>query len=218
MVKYVKRRSYKRKYKGKKMSLGRQLIRMADAKANSFESAKTDMVHNSIWSISPTQLLTQGTGNTNRIGDSVYLQNVVINGYYSCPTTALSINRCRIMVFWSRVAIDNQTFLSTVITGTDLFHPGTAFVMSNGIVNSKAVTVLADVILEVNPSVSTAKDIKSFAMTVPLNQNFDYAAYGSAKGKRKNLFIAAIPFVVGGAGFGPAGDVIFSHTLKFKDP
>lgn len=218
MAKYYKKRTvFKRTYKKKKVSLGKQLIRMADSKSHSIEVSLTGMIHNTIGSISPTQLLTQGTGNTNRIGDSVYLQNLVINGYYTCPAVANSICRLRVIVMWSRNILDNQTFVTGVVPTTDIFLPGTATIATNGIVNTKACTILADVILEVNPSISTAKDIKSFAMTVPLNQTFDYVAAGSSKGKRKNLFIVAIPFKVGG-GLVDAGDVVFSHTLKFKDP
>ena len=217
MAKYVKRRTYKKKKYYKKASLSKQILRMADTKAFCEGVFQNGNVHDSVVSISPTQRLTQGVTNTNRIGDSVHLQSLTINGYYVAPNVALSINRVRIMVVWSRLAVANTTFTSGIIGPTQLFLAGSTTTTNvNGIVNTKAVTVLSDMILEVNPSISTAKDIKSFAFTVPLNQNFDYAEPVGTMGKRKNLYIIAIPFKVGGGA--DAGDVIVSYALKFKDP
>jgi len=217
MAKYVKRRTYKKKKYYKKPSLAKQIIRMADSKSFCEAVFQNAIDHDGCVSISPTQRITQGVTNTNRIGDTIYLQNLVVNGYYTCPTAALSITRVRIMVIWSRLAVANTTFVSGVVGPTQLFLSGsTATTNVNGIVNSKAVTVLSDMILEVNPSISTAKDVKSFAFTVPLNQNFDYAEAVGTMGKRKNLYIVAIPMKVGGGD--DAGDVVLSYALKFKDP
>lgn len=209
---------YKKKYK-KRPSLQKQMLRLSDAKYQSYEWSANGLLHNTIWSVSPLQNIVQGTTNQTRIGDSIYLQNMTISGLVNATALANAALRARIIVGWSSKQIANTTFATPVLGTTDLFQPNTYnFNVSAGVINPRAFTVLSDMVIDINAVVTSARDLKSFYYTVPLNQNFDYIASQSSFGKRKNLFFVVIPFFVTGTGTTTVCDVVASYTVKYKDP
>lgn len=219
MAKYKRKVIYKRKKVYKKKSLSRQLLRLADMKEKTAQSGETSMFHNSIYSISPTQTITQGTTNQTRVGDSVYLQSFHLNGFFAASSAANAVQKYRVIVGWTGRENANTAFATGVIAATDLYLPNTFGDQTIGIINSKAFTVLSDMIIDINSNVSTSKDLKSFSINIPLRQNFRYISEGGAFGKNKNLIFVVVPYINGGTpGATNAGTISFSWALKFKDP
>lgn len=212
------KRSFKRKYK-KKPSLSRQIMRLADTKRYAFEDINSVLLHNVFYSHCPTQMITQGVTNVNRVGDSVYLQDICINGFVNALATKLCNIRLRIIVGWHTKQVAATTLTTTGLASTDIFLPATSTAITNGIVNPRSFTVLSDSVIDLNSTNSTSEDIKSFYMTIPLKHNFEYSEGAGTYGKRKNLFVCFLPHEVGAVAVTEsAAAVTWSYCLKFKDP
>jgi len=213
--KTMRRKTYKKK---KPVSLAKKLLKLTDSKSFNYQHAGVTLTHGFYYSTCPTQHIVQGTTNVTRIGDSCYLQSFKVQGVVNAPAASGTF-RYRMIVAWSTVQVANITFTNGILGGSNLFHSGTDAVTTNGIINSKAITVLSDSIIDINSNFTSGTDLRSFALTVPINQNFQYVADGSTFGKRKNLFFLVLPYATNGAsGLTPAGAVSFSYQLKFKDP
>lgn len=177
------------------------------------------MLHNVQYVTSPSQAITQGNSNVTRVGDEVYLQSLEINGIFLSSSAANAAQKYRMMVvFHSNEDSCGTSVISNAITGTNLFHANTNNIIVNGIINPKAVTVLADFIVDLNCNVSGAREVKSFAFKVPINETFKYGRPGDVFGKNKNLYIIYSSFISGGTtGATSTGNIEFSSVLKFKD-
>lgn len=218
---------YKSKYKGKRTtktaSLSKQLMRMHESKyfPSTFVQGMLDDVY---YQYSPTQAILPGNSANTRVGDSIYLQSLHCNGFFEGSNTALQTDKFRCLVFWSTTqlpaALPVGTFATNLVTSTNVFFPGTFTPhVPNAIVNPKAVTLLADFVVDINQQISGAKDIKSFNFVVPLNQTFNYRAAGAVDGKFKSLYVTFVSSTPGGtAGTTPCGYVNVATVLKFKDP
>lgn len=207
-----------RKYtkKLKKVSLQRQIMRLSDSKRFTGEATAFALTSGTVYSYVPTMLLNQGTNNSTRIGDSVYLQDLVINGTLKLVGTAQSNVKFRMIFGWHTKQVASGSLTAGLFGIADIFLPLTASVGTNGIINPRAFTVLSDSVIDVNSTTSTSHDIKSIYYKVPLNQNFDYIAAGSGYGKRKNLVMFLICNDFHSTPTNPV--ITFAASLKFKDP
>jgi len=219
---YKKRRTYKRKstYKRKTVSsmMSKQLLRMSEPKFFPVDEI-VDMKHNTYFQFSPTQAITPGNTASTRVGDSIYLQSLHLSGFYESSAIANASNKFRCMVFWSPVALPAPNITSNIVTGTQLFFPGTDFLVPNAVVNPKAITLLSDFVIDMNQQLSTAKDLKSFNVTIPINQTFNYGVAGGPYGKFKNLYVTFVAITPGGTnGTTQVGFTNYSSVLRYKDP
>lgn len=215
----VYKKKFVKKYK-KKPTLSRQLLRIADPKQYSNADAKS-LVHNDSWIISPTQFLGQGTAVGQRIGDSVYLQSLQMSGYLTSSALANAACKYRFIVFWSNQQYAASAWQLNIVAPSTLAQPGTAPLNQgpNLIVNPRAITVLADFVMDINCNVSGAGELKSYNVTIPLNQNFNYNTPGGVYGKTKNLYVWMTSIIYGGTGgTSSSGSMQNSFNLKFKDP
>lgn len=172
--------------------------------------------HNTMYTANITAAITQGTTNTNRIGDKIHLEKLVIEGIFAAPTTAGAYNY-RIFVCWSGNEY-NPTGLANGIGSSELFLPNTgASFLTNGVTNPKGPTVLWDARYDINSAISTVADIVTFRKTINLNQDFAYESTGAIYGKYKNLYVVVMGCVIGGSsGTTPVGNVAFGSDLVFK--
>jgi len=224
-MKYYKKkttvRRYKRKYT-KKPSLKRQMLRLCETKTFGYEEGKA-MLHNVYYQYSPTQQIEQGITNQKRVGDEIYLMSLQLSGFFNCSTASNVATKFRCLVFWSPEDTAAEVLTDNVVVINRLFEPNTSSIPGNGIINPRAVTLLADFVIDVSQAISTATEFKSFNVKIPLNQKFKYRDVNSAFGKFKNLYVTFVSAVQVGATFGtnastPAGGVSFASVLKWKDP
>lgn len=177
------------------------------------------MKHNNIYTMSPTQVITQGTANTNRQGDAIYMNALRVNGLFSTPNNASDAFTYRILVVKHGDNLTAPTSLPSLISHSDLFLPNTGNTIEvNSLVNPKAVTVLYDQTVEINSVLETSAEWHRVSFTVPLNTNFQYASTASTFGKNYNLYICLIGCVFGGASdttaagtFTGSADLIFQN-------
>lgn len=174
-------------------------------------------LHNTLYSANITAAVTQGTGNTNRLGDAVRLCALKLKGFVQTPTTATGMYTYRVIVGWSGEEYSNTGFAAQ-LTGGETFLPNTVTAWTpNGVTNPKAITVLYDKTFDVPTLVTTTADLASFNCTLPINQDFDYQSTASIYGKYKNLYVCVVGSVVGGTDNVTAAGVVYvAYDLIFK--
>lgn len=179
-----------------------------------------NILHNVIYGYNMTSSLVQGSAVNQRQGDQIYLQNLKLKGFINSATASNSYTY-RVLVGFSGEEYNTASLLPTNLGGAnpaEIWLPTFLTSYTNGIVNSKAFTVLLDSTIDLNSQVSGASDLKSFEVTIPLYQKFQYQSAASVYGKTKNLYVVVTPFVVGGTGaVTSCGAVHIGANLSFKN-
>lgn len=188
------------------------------AKHSTVAPSQNPMKADTLYTFSPTQAVTQGTGNTNRLGDSIELQALKVKGFFNTasPTGAYTF---RIIVGFSGEEYSVASTFGSGLGGTEIFLPSTTTNwVANGIVNPKAFTALYDQTFDINSMIASASENQSYAFTVPINQTFNYQASASTMGKFKNLYIVIVGNVFGGTtGTTDIGAAFMATDLIFKE-
>lgn len=189
--------------------------------APSFHSSTntvTSLAHNAIYATNLTGQIAQGTGISNRIGDSVRLQSLNIKGYFNTDTNANAYTY-RLMLVYSREQVNFSTFLVNGLTESNLFLPGTTGAGAvNGVVNTKVVSVLYDETFVINSLVTGAADMNAIARNIAINSHFPYDPSGSVFGKFKNLYLVTTGTTITSTAGTPLGRLVLSTDLVFKNP
>lgn len=208
----------KRKPKSAKSYIKRVIESDKPAKHKTHYAA-TALVHNLIYSISPTQLVVQGDTNEDRDGDQIQLCALKMNGTLFSDGTANGYTY-RIMIGYSgeEYNLSAGTWQATALQEAELFLPATGNGFRTGaIVNPKAFTCLYDEVVDINSLLSGVVDIHSYSLTVPLTGKFPYQSTASIYGKNRSLYVVVIPCVNGGSlGLTSCGAIQASFDLIFK--
>lgn len=176
------------------------------------------MVHNTLYTLVPTAIPTQGDSNSNRDGDAIVLCALKLNGFYNTDVAAGPY--CfRVIVGFTGEEYSNTTFGSGIGT-SDLFLPNTGgTVTTNGLINPKAFTCLYDEKYTVNSEIAATRSRVDYNIYVPLNnQKFYYQSAASALGKTKNLIVVIVGDIVGGTtGTTAVGGTSVSWDFIYKN-
>lgn len=216
---YTKSQVRYRKPYAKSSSLKKYILGTQPAKHLPLSDIQVSGTHNTLYSISPTQTISQGTGNNGRIGDSVHLLSLKISGWVSTNASITKATEFRIVTLWSGEEYACPTALTTpALTTTDLFVTSTTpGWVPNSIFNPKAVTVLDDRTITLTNSITNVADLESFSYSVGLNCDHDYQASGSTYGKTRNLYVVVMGAVLDGTtGSTVWGVTNLSMDLVFK--
>lgn len=169
-----------------------------------------------IYTYGLTTQIVQGTGNTQRIADSIHIAAVKWRGFISTPAASGAYNY-RLLIGWSGEEYTTSNFTASGLTALEIFLPITVTRNVNGIINPKAFTCIYDATIDINSTISNVSDLASFETTVQINQDHDYQASSSSFGKTRNLYLIVIPQVVGGTpSTTAAGTFTTSVDLIFK--
>jgi len=218
----VRLRSKRRRYGGTRSGFKTKMLANTPAKHATTDDNQTAVVggtHNTMYTCNITAGVAAGTADDSRVGDTIQVAAIKLNGLLS--TNPLSTASCqyRIIVGWSGEEYNLPNTLSAAgLTAAEVFETGTGGVWRNtGIINPKAFTVLDDRIYTLNNSISMVSDIQEFAYTVPCSTSFPYQANGSVFGKTRNLYVVFIPCILNGTtGATIAGSIALSTDLIFK--
>lgn len=208
-----------RKRYGRPQSFKAKMLKSSTAfHEGSGTGSQSSTIHGNIYTFSPTQNVTQGTSIQGRLGDSIYLEALKINGLYTTPTTA-SPYSCRVIVGYSGEEYSAATMTTSGFGTGELFHQNTTSqLVINGIINAKAFTALYDETIDLNSTITGVSDWTRFAATIPLKQQFPYQEAASTYGKYKNLYVVVITAVLGGTNATtPTGSITLSTDLIFKN-
>lgn len=208
-------RKRRRRFK-KRVGLKRKIINTLPAKHNTFETNVT-MLANAAYTICPTKNITQGTGNQNRLGDDVFLEALRLKGNFESDTEANAYSFRLIVGFTGEEITPTNVWSSAGLTAAELYQPNTFNILTSGLVNKKAATILLDEIYDINSQVNGARSLHSYDVLVPLKQKFLYQVDGGVFGKTKNLFVWIVGYAVDKFGVTPIGRNYISVDLIFKD-
>lgn len=211
----------RRRY-GTRSSFKSKLMASTPAKHCTTDDNQTGVVgglHNGIYTCNLTAGVIAGTGDDQRVGDSIQLASLKINGLLSTVLASTASCQYRVIVGYSGEEYNLPNTLSASgLSTTELFQTGTGATWRiTSIINPKAFTVLDDRIFTLNNSITGVADIQEFAYTVPVSTAFNYQSNGSVYGKTRNLYLVWIPCILNGAtGLTNAGNVAISTDLIFK--
>lgn len=218
----VRLASKRRRVTGTRSGFKTKMLANTPAKHATTDDNQTGVVggtHNTIYTCNITAGVAAGTADDSRVGDTIQLSALKLNGLLSSNGSSTSSCQFRVIVGWSGEEYNlPNTLASTGLAATELFETGTGATWRNtGIINPKAFTVLDDRIFSLNNSIANVSDITEFAYTVPCSTSFPYQANGSVFGKTRNLYVIWIPCILNGAsGLTNAGNIALSTDLIFK--
>lgn len=211
----------RRKKGGRSSTFRDQLLNNTHAQHKTIDEGVNGlaMVHNNIYSMSPTQAITQGTGNTDRIGDAISLEALKVRGMFISNTVANNYTYRLIIGYSGEEFNVPSTFNSGGLVTANIFLPTTGSTYgTQGIINPKAFTVLDDRSFTINSGIAGVADVVQFDFTVGLHTKFQYQDTASQYGKTKNLYMIAISTSYGGTpGSSGTGAVQIGFDLIFKN-
>jgi len=184
---------------------------------NDSVASQQAMTHNTVYTTSLTQKISQGDDNVSRDGDAIVIAAIKVQGTV-VSAAASGAYMFRVMLLWSGEEY-NVSGSSSGLGPTEIFLPssGSSF-LANAIVNPKAVTVLHDEMIDINSLIASTRDLKNVAFKVSLGQKFPYQATASIYGKTKNLYLVVVSSVVGGtAGTTDSGQHFFNVDVIFQN-
>jgi hypothetical protein len=209
----------RRKKKYNKNSFRNKLMNTIPAKHYTVAASQAVMTHNTIYTMVPTQGVTQGDGNANRDGDSIDICALKLKGFAQTHSNA-SAYSYRILVGWSGEELSSLTNFGSGLGASEIFLPSTTdnWVL-NGVVNPKAFTCVYDQTIDIGSQITGVVDLTSFSINVPFNTRFLYQSAASIQGKSRNLCVVIIAATAGGTtGSTNAGAIYAGADLIFKTP
>lgn len=206
-----------RKKKYGKPSFKDQLFNTLTAKHSTGEQGLS-MTHNTIYTLVPTAIPSQGDTNASRDGDSIVLCALKIKGFWNTDTASNGYSY-RIIVGYSGEEYANTSFGSGIgLSEISLPNTGNN-TTTNMQINAKAFTVLHDEKFTLNSQLSGVRDKLDFTVFIPLNNKlFYYQSSASNLGKDKNLMVILTSDVIAGAtGITSTGGTTLSWDFIFKN-
>jgi len=194
------------------------ITRSAELKAISYGSTSA-MTHNTVYGFNLTALVLQGTSDFTRVGDMITLRELVMNYHFAAPTTTGAFSY-RVLVLWSGEENAQVNLSAASLTSAEVFQPTTATNTTYAAIpNPKAVTVLADHIVDINSNLGSTEEGYTGRIKVNLkNLKFAYQSNGSTFGKLKNLYCVVVGFTRGGtAGSTSVGNCFINYDMRYAD-
>lgn len=168
-----------------------------------------------VWS--PTQAVIRGTNDDQRVGDTIYLAGLKFNGLFNTNNTA-SAYQYRFIIGFTGEEFAASTLATGVISSNQVFQSNTSSpIITNGLVNPKAFTVVYDEKIIVNSVLSGVADAQPLVGTITFNdKKFLYQSDGSTYGKLTNLVVIVMGDDVMGSAAANAGGCSMSFDFIFR--
>lgn len=220
---YVRRKPRYSSKSNKSVSFAKRVRKVINSTAQlkhaSNTSAAIAMDANVLHFTSPTQNISQGTAINQRLGDQVKLKYLKVNGLFHAATLANACTKFRVSVFYCADGRAASSMTTGAFSVAELFQPNTAATTpTDGMYDEKYVSILADLVVDLNSNVSTAQDVKSFAFNVPLkNVTCSFKESGSAFAAKKNIYIMICGFTPTAANIADIGTYTYAYDLGFTD-
>jgi hypothetical protein len=173
-------------------------------------------LHNTVYTQNLTYLITQGTAQSNRQGDSVYLCSLKASGLHQGPVSLQDGLVFRILVYWADQFQNTGAVTSVTISAPDLFIARNKF-EATGIVDPKKIYVIHDELVEVQPSISNVYTGTQFNLQCLVNKAIHFIP-GTNEVNPRQLYISIIPSIANGnPGVSTTGEFSLSTDLVFKN-
>jgi len=184
--------------------------------SNATGTANFTTSHNNVYTKNLTYDLTQGTAQSNRQGDNVYLCSLRVSGFYESPVGSSNGTIFRVLVYWSDAYANTGNFGTATITSGDLFiNSGDRNSML--IVDPKKITVLYDETVVVQPTVAAIYTAQDIIAKVSIEKAIKFNP-GTNEVNPRNLYLTIIPTVSNGTtGITDTGKFIIGTDLVFKN-
>lgn len=177
----------------------RQISRAEETKIYSTGSATSSaLTRESIYTLSPLQVITQGTGNYNRIGNDIYLQGIKLNMLFQNLGQRQTLFY-RVAVLWHTSQWNANWTYQDCLTKNELFYTGSNPMQTPFNTKNTGTTVLYDKVFDMSSTSNNGATLfykqKQFSKFLKINKRLTYLA-GSNILKSKQLYIVIIPLTI----------------------
>jgi hypothetical protein len=185
-----------------------------------FNVAVANFAHNTIYTHNLVSGITQGTTQSTRLGNEIFIKN--IQGSFSFDTAGAAFPLSGIAIRLMVVALTQQyasVDFTSGVGSSDLFA-GSSVLLTVARPDPRLCRVICDDVIHIQPSVSTTTGysgtVKTFSLGCAVNQPFEYRA-ATVYGTAANLYFLAIPVTSNGANgtttvCSLAADIVVSFT------
>lgn len=177
--------------------------------------SETVLTDNGIFTMGITQGVGPGTGNNQRIGDSIFLEALKINGHFQSSENSNGY-KFRVIVGYSGEEYGTTVLATGNLSAQEIFLPSGGENI-NKIVNPKAFTAVYDEVIDINSQIEGDGTIQSYRATIPLKKNFPYQEATSVYGKTNNLYVVVIGYGIGLVDGTSVGAIYMTYDLIFKN-
>lgn len=174
------------------------------------------LLHNTLLTQNILFFVSQGTGQGNRTGDTIFNESLKINATWEGPAALVNGTQLRMLLLYHDDYHANGTLLSGLGLN-DLAMLTTGIARSPALLTDpKKCTVLDDRTFVLNQSISGASDVVNIRYTVPVKKRFDFIP-GTQEGKDRNLYLVVIPSIaLGVTGVTSCGSLYVNTDIIYK--
>jgi hypothetical protein len=179
--------------------------------------ATAGFTHNTLITANPLYLISQGTADNQRIGDTIHLDTISLKLLFDTATATVGSAgvKCRVML----VACTAQYAVTAFTSGvgsTDMFYAtSTNLVVTR--LNPRLCKVLCDEIIDTKPTVSSVGALGYGHIECKVDAPFEFRT-GSNYGTAANLYLVMVPYVVSGtSGTTTCGAFGYDYAVSYRD-
>lgn len=221
MVGAKRKRTYKKKASSKVATVAtvkRMLRSKEEVKQICVQCSTGAMTRGDFYTRNLTAQVIQGTADGQRVGDTINLNSLHLNGFIAAGTTAQHY-QVRIIVFYGGEEYNPASMTTAGYAFSELMIPNAiALTGAMGIINSKAISVLYDRTYEINSLISGVSDAIPVVASLNLKGvKFNFQATGSVYGKTKNLYIVCASYAPTDTGAADRASLTLNVALKYSD-
>lgn len=199
----------------------REIARQEEVKQLQFGLFRDTLIHNTIYTIAPTQALMKGVDGNQRTGDQVFMKHIAMKfaiGNYSVGNVGTGQVKYRVMGLWldkQLTSANPSTTLWSGVGSTDVFHNSASVV--NAMINNKlGHKVICDRVYTVTPSTEGNKVIQ-VKLDCPINRKVTYTSNG-VYFKDEQLYFLVIPWAtVPTPTTNYAGQILIDGLVTYRD-
>jgi hypothetical protein len=179
--------------------------------------AASGVTHNTIYTANVLNGISQGTGDGNRIGDSIHIDHITLNCLLDTATGSSNVVpvKLRVMLL-ACTAQYTQASFGSGLGSSDLFYATSTNLLISRL-NPRLCKLLCDEIIHIQPTVAAVGTVGYGHINCKVDAPFEFRT-GTQYGTAANLYLVTIPYVVGGtSGTTQAGAFAYDYAVTFRD-
>jgi hypothetical protein len=179
--------------------------------------AAAGFTHNTLITSNPLYLISQGTGDSNRIGDTIHVDSISLKLLFDTATATIGAAgiKTRVMLIACTAQYAVTAFTSGV-GSTDMFYASSTNLLTTRL-NPRLCKVLCDEIIDVKPTVANIGALGYGHIECKVDAPFEFRT-GTNYGTAANLYLVMVPYVVSGtSGVTTCGAFGFDYAVSYRD-
>lgn len=199
----------------------REIARQEEVKQQTFGLFRDTLIHNTLYTMAPTQAIAKGVDANQRTGDQIFLKHVAMKlgiGNYSAGGVGTGQTKYRVLGMWldkQCTAVNPATTLWSGVGASDLLH-GSANNVNAMINNKLGAKIICDRVYTIAPS-AEGNRLAQVKIDCPINRKVTYTSNG-VYFKDEQLYFVVIPWATNPtATTNYAGQLLVDGIVTYRD-